>query len=134
MKYSDAVDEAKWAADILDRALPLPRGDNEIRVIKNPMRCFGTCRKKDGGYLIEVATRIREHRASGSTRVRSVTLAELIDTMAHEWAHALNRSEGLRRTTERAAHGDAWGRHYSRCYRALFFPRGRPRSKPKRSR
>lgn len=41
-----------------------------------------------------------------------LTRHEAIDTLLHEWAHALSHGAGGE------SHGAAWGRAYARCYRA----------------
>ena len=44
---------------------------------------------------------------------REMDEATMLDTLAHEWAHAMT----WRKT--KIDHGPAWGKAYSRCYRVV---------------
>lgn len=55
--------------------------------------------------------RIRERDGT----VRRVTRQELLDSLAHEWAHALSWTHAVSTLED---HDAAWGVAYARCYQA----------------
>lgn len=65
-------------------------------------------------FRIVLKTRVRER---GATKARAVQPSELIETLAHEWAHCIAWKADH---SELCDHGPAWGLAYATCYRTII--------------
>lgn len=65
-----------------------------------PKGLDGDCQIKNDHYLIRIDPSLQEHEA--------------LDTLLHEWAHALSL------TKSGDEHGSEWGIAYSKVYRAFL--------------
>lgn len=65
-------------------------------------------------FRIVVRTRVRER---GSRRARLLQRSELIEALAHEWAHCMAWNSD---TALLEAHGPNWGVAYATCYRTVI--------------
>lgn len=76
--------------------LPLPV---QVRRVVTPNSLDGDCQKKEDHFRIRIDRTLPEHEA--------------IETILHEWAHALIWEHSQMHTNE-------WGKAYSRVYRVLI--------------
>jgi hypothetical protein len=71
-----------------------------VRVVRARLRWWADCGKDERGFLIRI-----RHGLSGK---------DLLDCLAHEWAHAATWDE------EQPHHGPRWGVTYARLYDDLI--------------
>ena len=98
------------AVGVLRRATPLPF---PVRVIRSRTEgCLGLCELRGKG----------KHRRFLIRVDPDLPLSIALHILVHEWAHALDAwgAGVVRHEWTPADHGDTWGLHYARVYRALF--------------
>lgn len=78
-----------------------------IHVRRVQQKCDGYCQKRNGRFYITIDNRLNEQSA--------------IDSLLHEWAHALNWKSYHDKLSpskfEEVAHDESWGIAYSKVYR-----------------
>ena len=65
-------------------------------------------------FRIVLKTRVLER---GARAARPVFPSELIETLAHEWAHCMAWKHGVSQLSD---HCPAWGVSYAQCYRTVI--------------
>lgn len=71
---------------------------------------YRTSWPEDGPFRITIRTRIRER---GARRLRLLGRSEIVESLAHEWAHCLAWNESHLSLQD---HDPLWGVAYARCY------------------
>ena len=90
----------KRAVKLLSEKCPPPRLPVKVRRVRLKRGIDGDCEKCVGHYYIRIN--------------RNLSESEAIDTLIHEWAHALSWS------IRGDDHCDEWGKAYSRVYRVFL--------------
>jgi hypothetical protein len=88
----------KTVVKLLKKECP-PKLPVRVRRVKTPKEEDGSCRKKEDHFLIKIDNTLSEHEA--------------VETLIHEWAHALVWDITQEHTNE-------WGKAYSRVYRVVL--------------
>ncbi len=99
-------------ASLLSKELPLTR-PVKVRVGKRLSYEYGYCQLDRRGFRVVVNTRIAD---PWHPRGRPVTVGEAMETLCHEWAHALAWTSNV----SSKDHDAAWGKAYARVYRVVF--------------
>ena len=101
-----------WASAVavLRRDVPLPL---PVRVTRaRTPGCLGSCELRGKGKSRRFLIRVDPE----------LPLSVALHFLVHEWAHALDAwgAGAARADWSPADHGETWGLHYARAYRAMF--------------